>query len=306
MSVLIVGSVALDSVITPIEKHDDLLGGSASFAAVSASFFSPVNLVGVVGDDFPKEHIAYFQSRNVDLSGLQIVPGATMRWTGEYEWDLNVRHTRHIALNVFEHFTPVIPESFKKPAITLLANIAPGLQSHVLDQVPEPRFVIADTMDLWINIAAGDLANLLKRVDLLILNDSEARLLTKDNSLIRAARTIQDMGPKYVAIKKGEHGCLLFGPSAFFSCGAYPLEEIRDPTGAGDTFAGGFAGYLASLPPDGEIAFSQLKQAVVHGSVMASFNVEAFSLERLRTLDAAQIAERYKGFQTMTDFTSLS
>ncbi len=304
MSILIVGSVALDSVITPVENHDDLLGGSASYAAVSASFFSPVNLVGIVGADFPATHLDFFRSRKIDLNGLEQASGETMRWTGEYEWDLNVRHTRSIALNVFETYLPTIPVAYQKPEIVLLANIAPSLQNHVLDQIERPRFIIADTMDLWINIAHGDLLALLQRVDLLILNDSEARLLTKETSLIRAGKKIQALGPRYVAIKKGEHGCLLFGQEEFFSCGAYPLEDIHDPTGAGDTFAGGFAGYLNSLSVE-KITFQEMKRAVVYGSVMASYNVEAFSLERLRTLDFAQIEERYRMFRAMTQFEQI-
>ncbi|MEO7931770.1 MAG: PfkB family carbohydrate kinase [Chthoniobacterales bacterium] len=304
MSILIVGSIALDSVITPVEKHDDLLGGSASYAAVSASFFSPVNLVGIVGADFPPAHLNFFRSRKIDLAGLEKAEGETMRWTGEYEWDLNVRHTRSIALNVFETYAPTIPVAYQKPEIVLLANIAPSLQSHVLDQIERPRFIIADTMDLWINIAHGDLLTLLQRVDLLILNDSEARLLTQETSLIRAGKKIQALGPKYVAIKKGEHGCLLFGEEEFFSCGAYPLEDIHDPTGAGDCFAGGFAGYLNSLSVE-KITFQEMKRAVVYGSVMASFNVEAFSLERLRTLDFGKIEERYRMFRAMTQFEQI-
>lgn len=304
MSILIVGSVALDSVITPLEKHDNLLGGSGSYASVAASFFSPVNLVGIVGSDFPHEHINFFRNRRIDLTGLERAEGETMRWTGEYEWDLNVRHTRAIALNVFENYTPTIPDAYRKPGIVLLANIAPSLQSHVLDQIERPRFIIADTMDLWINIAAADLDALLKRVDLLILNDSEARLLTKETSLIRAGKKIQALGPKNVAIKKGEHGCLLFGENDFFSCGAYPLEDIHDPTGAGDTFAGAFAGYLASLDKT-DYTFADLKKAVVYGSLLASFNVEAFSLERLRTLEFAQVEERYRIFLAMSHFEQL-
>ena len=304
MSILIVGSIALDSVITPVENHEDLLGGSASYAAVAASFFSPVDLVGIVGQDFPEAHMDYFRSRKIDLTGVEQAPGDTMRWTGEYEWDLNVRHTRSIALNVFETYSPTIPEAYKKPDVVLLANIAPALQSRVLDQIERPRFIIADTMDLWINIAHSDLLDLLKRVDLLILNDSEARLLTKETSLIRAGKKIQALGPKYVAIKKGEHGCLLFGQDEFFSCGAYPLEDIHDPTGAGDTFAGGFAGYLTSLTAE-KITFQEMKRAVVYGSAIASFNVEAFSLERLRTLDFAEIEERYRMFRAMSQFEQI-
>ena len=302
MSVLVVGSIALDTVKTPVEEHADLLGGSASYAAVGASFFSPVNLVGVVGDDFPKAHIDYFGSRAIDLAGLQIVPGRTFRWSGEYMWDLNTRETRSIELNVFEHFSPVLPDAYKTTPWLLLANIGPDLQNHVLDQMQRPRFVIADTMDLWINIALDELLRLLRRVDMLILNDGEARQLTKETSLIKAARKLRELGPRYVVIKKGEHGALLFGEHGeFFSCPAYPLEDIHDPTGAGDTFAGGLAGYLASLG-DAEVKFTTLRKAVVHGSVLASFNVERFSLERMRTLTDADIAARYEVFRRMSHF----
>lgn len=302
MSVLVVGSIALDTIKTPVEEHSDLLGGSASYASVAASFFAPVSLVGVVGDDFPKPHVDLFESRKIDIAGLEIVAGRTFRWSGEYMWDLNTRETRSVELNVFEHFSPKIPPAYRATPIVLLANIAPSLQHHVLDQVKDPRFIIADTMDLWISIAREDLLSLLKRVNMLILNDGEARQLTGDTSLIRAARKIREMGPEFVAIKKGEHGCLLFGPQgAFFSCPAYPLEDIHDPTGAGDTFAGGVAGYLSA--EDGkEITFDRLRKAVVHGSVLASFNVEKFSLERLRTVTHDEIADRYRLFQLMSSF----
>ncbi len=304
MSVLIVGSIALDTVKTPVEEHGDLLGGSASYASVSASFYTPVNLVGVVGDDFPKEHIEFLRGRRIDLEGLQVVPGKTFRWSGEYMWDLNTRETRSVELNVFEHFTPKLPAGYEKTPYVLLANIAPSLQSHVLDQMERPRFVIADTMDLWINIAREDLVALLKRVDLLILNDGEARQFTGETSLIRAGAKIRTMGPKYVAIKKGEHGCLLFGDNQFFSCGAYPLEDIHDPTGAGDTFAGGLAGYLAARGEE-KVTFDELRKAVVHGSVLASFNVEAFSLERLRGLTQNDVEDRYRMFRLMSQFEVL-
>jgi sugar/nucleoside kinase (ribokinase family) len=304
MSVLVVGSIALDTVKTPIAEHADLLGGSASYAAVGASFFTPVNLVGVVGDDFPKAHVDYFASRRIDLAGLQTVPGKTFRWSGEYMWDLNTRETRSVELNVFEHFTPTLPDSYRETPYVLLANIAPSLQSHVLDQMKKPRFIIADTMDLWINIANDDLRALLPRVDLLILNDSEARQFTKETSLIKAGAAIRALGPKYVAIKKGEHGCLLFGDNQFFSCGAYPLEDIHDPTGAGDTFAGGLAGYLAAQD-QGPVSFDHLRKAVVYGSVLASFNVEAFSLERLRPLTQNDIEARFSMFRMMSQFEVL-
>jgi sugar/nucleoside kinase (ribokinase family) len=300
MSVLIVGSIALDDIKTPLAEEKDLLGGSASYGSVSASFFSPVNLVGIVGEDFPKEHIELFQKKEIDLAGLQIVPGKTFRWSGEYLWDLNTRETRSVELNVFETFNPTLPESYKSTPIVLLANIAPDLQHHVLDQVTSPKFTIADTMDLWINIAKPRLIELLARVDMLILNDGEARQLTEETSLIKAGKKLQAMGPKYVAVKKGEHGCLLFGGEGeFFSCPAYPLEDIHDPTGAGDTFAGGLAGYLAKNA-DGEVTFAHLRQAVVFGSVLASYNVEKFSLERLKTVDQEQIATRYDMFRKMS------
>jgi len=306
MSVLIVGSIALDDIKTPLEEHRNLLGGSASYGAVSAANFSPVNLVGIVGEDFPKEHIQLLESRKVDLAGLQIVPGKTFRWSGEYMWDMNTRETRSVELNVFEHFTPVLPDTYRNPSIVLLANIAPDLQHHVLDQVSKPRFVIADTMDLWINIAKDSLVRLLGRVDMLILNDGEARQLTGETSLIKAGHAIRAMGPQYVAIKKGEHGCLLFGDNAhFFSCPAFPLEDIHDPTGAGDTFAGGLAGFLARESGNREVEFATLSKAVVYGSVMASYNVEAFSLERLKTVDANQIAARYELFKKISQFDTL-
>jgi sugar/nucleoside kinase (ribokinase family) len=302
MSVLIVGSIALDTVKTPFEEHADLLGGSASYCAVAASFFSPVNLVGVVGNDFPNEHVTFFKSRDIDLAGLQIADGKTFRWSGEYMLDMNVRETRSIALNVFDHFTPKLANGYSETPFILLGNIGPNLQNHVLDQVAKPRFVIADTMDLWINIAKDELLRLLKRVDMLILNDSEARMLTQQTSLVKAGQQIQAMGPRYVAVKKGEHGCLLFGEDDdFFSCGAYPLEDVHDPTGAGDTFAGGLAGYLASMVED-EVTFADLRKAVVHGSVLASFNVEQFSLERMRTLTQEDIRERYDSFRLFSQF----
>lgn len=304
MSVLVVGSIALDDIETPLEKHPDLLGGSASYAATAASYFAPVQMVGIVGDDFPPEHVEFFRSKGIDLEGLQQVPGKTFRWSGKYHWDMNSRETLSVALNVFETFTPELPENYRSADIALLANIAPGLQNHVLDQTKEPRFIIADTMDLWIDIAREELLRLLPRIDLLILNDGEARQLTGESSLVKAGRELQQLGPAHVAIKKGEHGCLLFGPGEFFICPAYPLEDIHDPTGAGDTFAGAVAGYLASRR-NGDIEFADLKQAIVYGSVLASFNVEAFSLERLRKLDGSDIEQRLKLLKWMSHFEVL-
>jgi sugar/nucleoside kinase (ribokinase family) len=303
MSVLILGSIALDTVKTPVEEHADLLGGSASYAALGASFFSPVKLVGIVGDDFPASEFEFWKERQIDAEGVQRVTGKTFRWSGEYAWDMNTRETRSVALNVFEHFRPELPLSYRETEFVLLANIAPALQAHVLDQMKRPRFIVADTMDLWIETTRADLDALLPRVDLLILNDSEARQLTKETSLIKAGRKIRRSGPKYVAIKKGEHGALLFGENEFFSCGAYPLEDIHDPTGAGDTFAGGMAGYLASRKT--APTFADLRRAIIYGSVLASFNVEAFSLERLRTLTMDEVAERYEMFKAMSAFEEI-
>src|SRR6266850_8593617 len=301
MSVLIVGSTALDSIRTPVSENPRLLGGSASHAAVAASFFGPVKLVGVVGDDFPKSYLELYRKHKIDLEGLQVKQGKTFHWSGEYELNMDNRQTLLTELGVFETFTPHLPDSHKKSPFVLLANIAPSLQAHVLDQMRKPRFIVADTMDLWIETARSDLDALLRRVNLLILNDSEAREITKQTSLIKAGRSIRKMGPDYVAIKKGEHGALLFGEGdQFFSCGAYPLEDIHDPTGAGDTFAGGMAGYLAGIVK--KVQFNDLRKAMIYGSVLASFCVEAFSLERLRKLTMEEITRRYETFKLMSQF----
>jgi cytidine kinase len=304
MSVLVVGSIAIDSIKTQLEEQHEVLGGSASYASISASFFTPVKLVGIVGSDFPREHFTLFESRGISLDGVQVAGGKTFRWSGEYEWDMNRRKTLSVELNVFENFTPKLPEAYKTTPIILLGNISPVLQNHVLDQLEDPRFVVADTMDLWITTTRPALLDLLKRVDLLVLNDSEARQLTEETSLIKAGRNILRLGPRYVAIKKGEHGCLLLDHERFFSCGAFPLEDIHDPTGAGDTFAGGFAGYLASLQKEA-YEFADLKKAVVYGSLLASFCVESFSLDRIRSLSRKEIEDRYKLFKLMSHFEVL-
>jgi sugar/nucleoside kinase (ribokinase family) len=300
MALLVVGSIALDTVKTPVEEHGDLLGGSASYAATAASYFSPVNLVGIVGSDFPANEFEFWSSRKIDTAGVQRAKGKTFRWSGEYSWDLNNRETRSTELNVFEKFEPSLPESYRDTDFVLLANIAPALQMHVLKQMKNPRFVVADTMNLWIETTRKDLDALLPHVDLLILNDSEARQMVKQTSLIKAGRRIRELGPNYVAIKKGEHGALLFGENEFFSCGAYPLEDIHDPTGAGDTFAGGMAGYLASTVR--KVTFTDLRKAMIYGSVLASFCVEAFSLGKLRDLTMDQINARYEAFKMMSQF----
>jgi sugar/nucleoside kinase (ribokinase family) len=296
MPVLVVGSVALDNIKTPTSEHHHLLGGSASYAAVAASFFGPVNLVGVIGRDFPPQHRQLFADRKIDLTGLEVAEGETFTWTGEYEVNMNNRKTLAIALNVFEHFKPNLPESYRETPYVLLGNIAPSLQKLVCEQIRRPKFVVADTMDLWIGIARADLLTLLKEVDMLILNDSEARQLTEEENLILAGKKIVTLGPKYVAVKKGEHGCLLFGRDGeFFSTGAFPLERISDPTGAGDCFAGGFIGHLARTD---DTSWTNLKEAVIQGTLVASFCCEEFSLRRLEKLAASEIEQRRKAFGT--------
>src|SRR5476651_806774 len=294
MPVLVVGSIALDHIKTPTAEHHHLLGGSASYAAVAASFFGPVQLVGVVGDDFPARHKQLFADRKIDLTGLEVAVGQTFCWSGEYEQNMNNRKTLAIALNVFEKFEPKLPESYRQTPYVLLGNIAPSLQRSVCRQVRQPKFVVADTMDLWIGMARADLLELLKEVDMLILNDSEAKQLTEEDNIIRAGRKIATMGPRYVAVKKGEHGCLLFGREGeFFSTGAFPLEEIKDPTGAGDCFAGGVIGHLARTD---DTSLANLKEAIIQGTLVASFCVEEFSLRRLEKLAAHEIPGRRKAF----------
>lgn len=290
-NVLIVGSTALDSIKTPWRENPRLLGGSASHAAVAASFFAPVRLVGVVGDDFPKRYMALFKRRGMDLAGLQIRPGKTFHWAGEYERNMNKRRTLKTELGVFEEFRPDLPPGWGDTRLVLLANIAPGLQHHVLDQLRKPRFVMADTMDLWLNVARRDLIRLLKRVDALVLNDSEAGLLTGLDNVIAAIPRIHRFGPKYVIIKKGEHGAILSGPDGLFLLPAFPLARVVDPTGAGDSFAGGLMGYLATQP--GPIQ-KNLRQAVLQGSAVASIWCEGFGLTRAARLTRAAIEERVR------------
>src|SRR5579859_8001555 len=263
MSVLIVGSTALDSIKTPKAENPRLLGGSASHAAVAASFFSPVQLVGVVGEDFPRRHIQLYQRHRIDLAGLQILPGKTFHWSGEYEANMNNRRTLLTELGVFETFSPALPNSHRRAPFVLLANIAPSLQHHVLDQMKKPKLIAADTMDLWLNIALGDLLKLLKRLDLFVLNDSEAHQLTKEDNVFAALKKIHKLGPKYVIIKKGSHGSILSGPKGFFICPAYPLHSVVDPTGAGDSFVGGLMGYLATT--DGPID-EHIRRGMIYGS----------------------------------------
>jgi sugar/nucleoside kinase (ribokinase family) len=299
MSMLITGSIALDTVKTQLEEHADLLGGSASYGAIAGSFFTDVHLVGIVGEDFPQRYLDLYRKHRVNLDGLQVVPGKTFRWHGEYEWDMNERRTLSVALNVFEHFEPQLPASYRRLPYVFLANIAPQLQLHVLAQMERAKFIVADTMDLWIETAREPLLELLRQVDCLVLNESEARQFTKETSLIKAGRKILQWGPRYAVVKKGEHGCLLFGADFFFSAPAYPLEDIHDPTGAGDCFAGALTGYLASRD---RVDHDTLRKAVIYGSAVASFNVEAFSLGRLQTLTRQDIEHRYQLFKLMSHF----
>jgi sugar/nucleoside kinase (ribokinase family) len=302
MSILVVGSVAFDTVETPFGRAERVLGGSASFFSVAASFFAPVNLVAVVGEDFGEEQLAAFRSRPIDLSGLERTEGKTFHWQGKYSWDLNSRETICTDLNVFELFKPRIPAPYRSSEVVFLGNIDPALQSDVLAQVERPRLVACDTMNFWIHGKPEELRKTLGEVDVLLVNDAEARELSGEWNLVKAARAIRAMGPRTLVVKKGEHGVVMFGDGGSFAAPAYPLEEVFDPTGAGDTFAGGFLGYLAGA---GDLDDGVLRQAVVMGSALASLCVEAFSLDRLLALTRADVDERYRLFQRLTQFDGL-
>ena len=300
MSLLVVGSVAYDGIETPFGKTDRILGGSATYISLTSSFFSnDVNLVGVVGKDFDSEDIELFKENNIDLEGLQVdKSGDTFFWKGKYHYDLNNRDTLDTQLNVFEHFNPLIPESYKNSKYVALGNIEPGLQLKVLDQVSEPELVVMDTMNFWIEGTPDALKKTLKRIDMLVVNDSEARELTGEPNLIKAAGMIHEMGPKHLIIKKGEHGALLFSGGEIFSAPAYPVIDIFDPTGAGDTFMGGLLGWISYTD---DLTPVNLRRAVIFGSVMASFCVEKFGPERLKTLKEDEIYDRYKQFQALSE-----
>lgn len=302
MSILVVGSVAFDSVETPFGKAEEVLGGSATYFSTSASYFSDVRLVAVVGEDFPDEHIAKLQGHGVDTAGLKKVPGKTFRWKGRYGYDLNQAHTLETHLNVFSTFKPEIPEDYKTSPFVFLANIDPELQLEVLMQVKKPRFVACDTMNFWIEGKPDSLKKLLKHVDLFVINEGEARELSGEASLVKAAKMILKEGPKVLIIKRGEYGALMFNGTSIFSAPAYPLENIFDPTGAGDSFAGGLMGYLANT---GDVSEENLRKAIIFGSVMASFNVEAFSLDRLSSLGKEEIKARFSEFKKLTHFEDL-
>jgi sugar/nucleoside kinase (ribokinase family) len=300
MTVLVVGSVALDSVETPFGKADNVLGGSGTFFSASASHLAPVQLVGVIGNDYPIADLERsFAGRPIDLAGLERADGASFRWRGRYRHDLNSAETLETHLGVFSNFRPKIPEQFRRAPFVFLGNIDPRLQLEVLTQVVKPKLVACDTMNFWIESRRPDVLALLEQVDLITLNDAEARQLTEEFNIVRAARWIMARGPKHVVIKKGEHGAFMFTKSSIFFAPAYPLESVFDPTGAGDSFAGGFMGYLAR---SGDLSEENLRRAVVYGSAMGSFAVEKFSVERLLEINAQDIARRVDEFHRLVSF----
>lgn len=302
MSILVVGSVAFDTVETPFGRAEKVLGGSASFFAVAASFFVPVNLVGVVGDDFGASEEGAFRGRPIDIEGLERMPGKTFHWQGKYSYDLNSRDTICTDLNVFEFFKPKIPKGYRESKYVFLGNIDPVLQREVLSQVTRPRLVACDTMNFWISGKPKEVRETLSKVDVLLVNDAEARELSGEWNIVKAARAIRAMGPSTLVVKKGEHGVLMFSDEGSFAAPAYPLEAVFDPTGAGDTFAGGFLGYLAGNGGSGE---DVLRRAVIMGSTLASFCVEAFSLDRLLALTKDEINERFRLFKRLTHFDAI-
>lgn len=290
----IVGSIGIDTIETPTEKREEILGGSVSYACAAASFFTHTGMVGVVGTDFPQTFRDIWTHMNIDLEGLQTQEGKTFRWSGVYEANMDNRQTLSTELNVFENFTPNLPEAYRDAPYLFLGNIHPALQLHVLEQTHNPRFVLIDTMDLWINIAKDELTQVIQKCDMLTLNESEAQLFTGQHSLMQAAKTLLELGPNYVLIKKGGNGSMLYSRDDLFLLHAYPLDTFADPTGAGDTFAGGLMGALAA---SGKTDTEAIRQAMVHGSVIASFGVEQFSLDRLQQLDRDQIEQRVQHFR---------
>ena len=299
MSLLVVGSVAFDSVKTPFGEAEEILGGSATYFSTAASYFTEVNLVAVVGEDFPSQHVNFLKSRGINTDGLEKQTGKTFRWKGEYGYQLNEAQTLETHLNVFESFKPSLPQSYRDSEGVFLANINPELQTDVLNQVTSPKIIACDTMNFWISGKRDALLKTLEHVDILIINDGEARQLAMEANLVKAARIIRSYGPKHLIIKRGEYGALMFNSQSIFAAPAYPLENVFDPTGAGDSFAGGFMGYLLNTRNFSE---SNMRQAVIFGSVMASFVVEDFSLNRIKTLDYNEIHNRYREFKQLTHF----
>jgi sugar/nucleoside kinase (ribokinase family) len=302
MGIVVVGTVAFDTVETPFGKGENVLGGSATYFSTSASFFTDVSLVAVVGEDFPDEHVQFLKSREINTDGLQRIPGKTFHWTGRYGYDLNEAQTLDTQLNVLMQFKPVLPESYRDAEYLFLANIDPDLQMEVLEQVRHPKVVACDTMNFWISSKPEALRKVLQKVDIVVINEGEARQFTGEANLVKAARQIISLGCKRLVVKRGEYGVLMFTPDSVFAAPAYPLEEVFDPTGAGDTFAGGFMGYLAST---GNHSEESVRQALVFGSVMASFNVEDFSLNRMKRLQYREIEARYRSFKLLTHFQDL-
>ncbi|MFN2377796.1 MAG: PfkB family carbohydrate kinase [Candidatus Binatia bacterium] len=300
-SVCVVGSVALDDVETPGGNAKNVLGGACSYFSVAASFFAPVNLVGVVGRDFPEAERRFLVECGINIEGLEEATGETFRWSGRYHENMNIRDTLDLKLNVFENFQPKLPASYRGSEFVFLANIQPSLQADVLSQLESPQYVGADTMDHWIQTAPAELRGLLSQVDLLSINDSEAMMLAGEGNVVRAARKILAMGPRHLIVKRGEYGALQFSDNEIFAVPAFPLEHVVDPTGAGDTFAGGLFGSLAA---DGEVTSRTLRRAIVYGTVIASFTVEDFGLNRLRGLEREEIDTRYRQFMAITDFQS--
>jgi len=303
MSVLVVGSVAFDSVKTPFGQVEEVLGGSGTYFSTSASFFTDVKMVAVVGEDFPAEHLDFLRSRKIDLEGLKTAQGRTFRWKGRYDYDLNEAHTLETHLNVFETFQPELPPGYRDAEYVFLANIDPELQLEVLNQVRNPKLVACDTMNFWIGGKREALLKTLRHVDILLINEGETRQLAEEPNLVKAARAILAMGPKTLVVKRGEYGVIMFTEHSIFSAPAYPLESVFDPTGAGDTFAGGFMGYLVSTR---NLAEGNMRQAIVFGSAMASFVVEDFSLGRMKKLEYAEIEERFRRFKLLTEFDGLA
>ena len=301
-SILVVGSVALDSVKTPFGEADDVLGGSATYFSVAASFFSQVRVVAVVGSDFTDEIAAPFKRHNIDTSGLVRAEESTFRWKGEYGFDLNEAHTLDTQLNVFETFKPDIPDSYKKSEYVFLGNIDPELQLQVLDQIEQPKVVACDTMNFWIDGKLDALKKTLRRVDILLINDGETRMLADEANLVRAANKVRAMGPRILIVKRGEYGVLMFNEDSVFGAPAFPLEKVYDPTGAGDSFAGGFMGHLAQ---SGGLDDGNFRRSIIYGSVMASFNVEEFSLDGLGRLTKTDVDGRFQQFKNLTHFESL-
>lgn len=299
MSVVVVGTVAFDSIETPSGSAERILGGSAAYFALGASFFAPVRIVGVIGQDFPQEYLDLFTERRIDIEGLKKERGDTFHWRGRYHEDINVRDTVELHLNVLAGFVPKLPEAYRDAEYLFLGNIDPAMQMEVLHQVRRVKLVACDTMDHWIRESAEDLRKVLKRIEMLVINDSEAKLLSGYNNIVRAARAIMKMGPEVVLIKRGEYGVLQFADSSIFATPAYPLEEVFDPTGAGDSFAGGFLGQLARSADHSQ---GGIRRAIVYGSVVASFTVEDFGVRRLTSVSLADIEERYAKFGQLTDF----